>query len=208
MKSDPVDYERARRHLSRRDIVLRPLLKLLGPCTLQLETAGFAALARSIVAQQISTHAARAIIGRLELALGSPGWMAPAVLALSEDQLRAAGLSAAKVRSVRDLALKVEDGTVPLDRLSEMDDESVIAALIPVRGIGRWTAQMFLMFSLGRPDVLPVDDLGLRSGVRRHYDLDELPDRALLTEIGERWKPYRSIGTWYIWRSLGGAPDA
>jgi DNA-3-methyladenine glycosylase II len=203
-----IDYTKARRHLARRDAVLKRVMTAIGPCTLRHEPDGFAALVRSIIAQQISTKAAASIHARLLQALGRKRMRPAALLALSDDELRAAGLSASKVRSLRDLADKIHTGVVPLDRLPEMADEDVIAALVPVRGIGRWTAQMFLMFSLGRPDVLPVDDLGLRAGVQQVYELAELPRREALTELGEPWRPYRSVATWYFWRSRGFVPQS
>src|SRR5262249_18823451 len=119
-----------------------------------------------------------------------------------------AGLSTNKARSLRDLAEKVHTGAVPLDDLHTATDEEVIAHLLPVRGIGRWTAQMFLIFSLHRLDVLPVDDLGLRAGVQRGYDLPELPGKAKLEELAGPWQPYRSIATWYFWRSQGAVPQS
>jgi 3-methyladenine DNA glycosylase/8-oxoguanine DNA glycosylase len=122
--------------------------------------------------------------------------------------LRGVGLSANKVLALRDLADKVHQGDVPLDDLHLLDDEGVIERLIPVRGIGRWTAQMFLIFSLGRPDVLPLDDFGLRAGVKRHYALADLPGRQELTALAEPWRPYRSIATWYIWRTFGNVPQS
>ena len=203
-----MDYTRARRHLSRRDPILKRLITHVGPCTLRYEPDGFVALARSIISQQISTRAALAIGGRLLQTLGDEGLRPAALLALSDEQLRAAGLSASKVRALCDLAEKVASGSVPLPRMAELDDEDVIDLLLPVRGIGRWTAQMFLIFSLGRPDVLPVDDLGLRAGVQKAYGLAELPDRAALMELGEPWRPYRSVATWYFWRSRGVVPQS
>jgi DNA-3-methyladenine glycosylase II len=204
----PVDPAKARRHLARRDAVLKRLIAAVGPCTLRHEPDGFAALLRSIISQQISTKAAASIHARLLDTLGRRGLRPKALLALSDEQMRAAGLSASKVRSLRDLADKVHTGAVPMRDLPEMDDEEVIAALLPVRGIGRWTAQMFLIFSLGRPDVLPVDDLGLRAGVRQAYELTDLPDRTALTEMAEPWRPYRSVATWYFWRSRGFVPQS
>jgi DNA-3-methyladenine glycosylase II len=203
-----IDYAKARRHLTRRDPVLKQLIAAVGPCTLRYEPDGFAALVRSIIAQQISTKAAASIHARLLQALGRKALRPAALLALSDDDLRGAGLSASKQRSLRDLAEKLHTGVVPLGRLPTMTDEEVIDALIPVRGIGRWTAQMFLMFSLGRPDVLPVDDLGLRAGVQKVYELAELPRREVLTELAEPWRPYRSVATWYVWRSRGFVPQS
>jgi DNA-3-methyladenine glycosylase II len=160
------------------------------------------------VAQQISTLAARAISGRL-LWLMPDGAVTPeGILRLSEANLRSAGLSAAKAASVRDLATKVAGGSVPLHSFQERSDEEVIESLLPVRGIGRWTAEMFLIFSLGRLDVLPVADFGLRAGVMRHYRLRKLPIKKRLEQLAAPWRPYRSIGTWYIWRSLGNVPQS
>jgi DNA-3-methyladenine glycosylase II len=198
----------ARRHLARKDPVLRQVIALVGTCTLRPAEDRFHALVRSIIAQQISTHAARAIAGRLEKTLARTGITPRALARLSTERMRRAGLSAAKILSLKDLAVRVSDGTVPLDALDDLPDEEVIERLIPVRGIGRWTAEMFLIFSLGRLDVLPLADLGLRAGVQKHYELPERPDAAHLTELGEGWRPYRSIGTWYIWRSLGNVPQA
>lgn len=200
-------FARARRHLGRRDPVLRAIIRRVGPCTLEHDADHFGVLVRSIIAQQISTRAARAIHGRLQEAL--PRGITPrSVLRLPDERLRAAGLSAGKALSLRDLSEKCVSGDVPLRRLRALDDEDVIARLVPVRGIGRWTAEMFLIFSLGRLDVLPVGDYGLRAGVSKQYGLAELPGRPELHSLAEPWQPYRSIGTWYIWRSLGSVPQS
>ena len=196
-------FRKAQRHLARRDATLKQLIKAVGPCTLRHSADRFGALVRSIIAQQISTKAAAAITGRLEQALGPPGLTAVRVLKVSERALRQAGLSGNKCKSLYDLAQKVHDGSVPLDEIHHLPDEEVIASLVPVRGIGRWTAEMFLIFSLGRMDILPVDDFGLRAGVRRQYGFKELPVRKQLETLAEPWRPFRSIGTWYIWRSFG-----
>jgi len=200
-------YPKARRHLARRDPVLKQLIATVGPCTLRTNPDYFVALARSIVAQQISTKAAQSIFGRLQEALGGTVRPEP-LLAASDEVLRGAGLSAGKQRALRDLAEKVHSGAVPLVELPHLDDEDVIARLIPVRGIGRWTAQMFLIFSLGRLDVLPVDDLGLRVGVQRQYGHPEPPGKKVLEQLAEPWRPYRSIATWYFWRSFGPVPQS
>ncbi len=205
---DEAIFRKARRHLARRDPILKQLIAVVGPCTLTLNADRFGSLVRSIVAQQISTKAALAIHGRLCQAMPESLVTPAALLGLSDEMLRGAGLSANKQRSLRDLAEKVHTGVVPLDALHEMEDEAAIEHLLPVRGIGRWTAQMFLIFSLGRPDVLPVDDLGLRAGVRRHYELDEMPGRKELEALAEPWRPYRSIATWYFWRGLGAVPQS
>jgi DNA-3-methyladenine glycosylase II len=196
-------FRKAQRHLARRDTTLKQLIKAFGPCTLRHSPDRLGALVRSIIAQQISTKAAAAITGRLEQAVGPRGITATRILKMSERTLRQAGLSANKCKSLYDLAQKVHDGTVPLAEIHSLSDEEVIASLVPVRGIGRWTAEMFLIFSLGRMDVLPVDDFGLRAGVRRQYGFKELPVRKQLEALAEPWRPFRSIGTWYIWRSFG-----
>jgi DNA-3-methyladenine glycosylase II len=194
-------HHKAQRHLARRDPVLKRLIGEAGPCTLQPLTDHFAALVRSIVSQQISTKAAASILARLQQTVARHGLTPRGILKAPDETLRAAGLSASKIRAVRDLADKVHRAEVPLHELHQLPDEEVIARLDPVRGIGRWTAEMFLIFSLGRPDVLPVDDLGLRMGVQIRYGLALLPGKQELMDLAEPWRPYRSIGTWYIWRS-------
>src|SRR5262249_13201426 len=131
-----------------------------------------------------------------------------ALLAVSEQSLRGVGLSATKAKALRDLAKRAADGVLPLGRWGGLDDDEVIAHLVQVRGIGRWTAEMFLIFSLGRPDVLPVADFGLRAGVKEHYKLADLPGRSELTQLAEAWRPYRTIATWYIWKSKGAVPQS
>jgi DNA-3-methyladenine glycosylase II len=201
-------YARARRHLSRRDPVLKQVAARVGPCTLRPGGDGFQSLARAIVSQMISTKAAVSISARLEALAGPKGLTAAAVARLSEESLRGVGLSGSKARAMMDLAARVQDRRLPLARLSEMTDEEVIAALAAVRGIGRWTAEMFLIFSLGRLDVLPVDDFGLRAGVQEQYALPTLPRPADLRERAEPWRPYRSVATWYFWRSRGFVPQS
>jgi DNA-3-methyladenine glycosylase II len=191
-----------------RDPVLKRVISLVGPCTLQCHTDHFAVLVRSIISQQISSKAARSISARLEEALGRPGFRPKAILAASEETLQAAGLSASKRRSLRDLAERVHSGEVPLRKLKDLPDEEVIARLVPVYGIGRWTAEMFLIFALGRQDVLPLADLGLRVGVQRQYGLAERPTNAQLTELAEPWRPYRSVATWFFWRTFGAVPQS
>jgi DNA-3-methyladenine glycosylase II len=198
----------ARRHLSRRDPILQEVIRLIGPCTLQHNPDGFAVLVHSIISQQISTKAAAAIRGRLVNLLGPKGITLGAIRKASDDKLRAAGLSINKIRCFRDLVDKVHRGEVPLDDLDHMTDEEIIDRLLPVCGIGPWTAQMFLIFSLGRPDVLPVADFGLRVGVQRQYKLRKLPNKDRLMTLAEPWRPYRSVATWYFWRSLGAVPQS
>jgi 3-methyladenine DNA glycosylase/8-oxoguanine DNA glycosylase len=210
--STPQSFEdacrKARRHLTRCDSLLAQLIKHVGRCTLQPGMEAFPSLVRSIIAQMISTKAARAIGARVETALLPHGLTPAGVAAVGEDVLRGAGLSRSKALALKDLAERAMSGALPLDRLPAMSDEEVIDVLLPVRGIGRWTAEMFLIFSLGRLDVLPVDDFGLRAGVRDVYQLPELPGRAALRERGEAWRPYRTIATWYFWRSRGGVPQS
>jgi DNA-3-methyladenine glycosylase II len=195
---------RARRHLARRDAVMKKVIAGVGPCTLTPFPDRFLTLVGSIVSQQISTKAAATIRGRVQQALGE---ITPAALtAATDEQLRGAGLSAGKLKALRDLAQRVHGGQLRLDDIHDCTDDEVVARLIPVHGIGRWTAQMFLIFGLGRWDVLPTADMGLRAGVKRHYGLEELPDAAKLEVLAVPWKPYRSIATWYIWRSLGPVP--
>jgi DNA-3-methyladenine glycosylase II len=201
-------YRKARRHLSRHDPVMKRIMAGIGPCTLQLNPDRFAILARSIISQQISGKAARSISARLEGLLKPRGLTARGILKASDETLRSAGVSLNKARSLRDLAEKISGGHVPLEQLHELDDEAAIEELIVIRGIGRWTAQMFLMFSLGRLDVLPVDDLGFRVAIQKHYALVATPKKADLTQLAEPWRPYRSVATWYLWRSLGGVPQS
>src|SRR5690349_16472649 len=200
------DYAHARRHLSRRDPVIRDLMRVHGKCGLADAQHGdpFGALMKAIVSQQLSTKAADTIFKRL-IALFDGIPTPPALDALTDAQLRGVGLSGQKLRYMRDLGAKVHDGVVPLPSLDAMSDEDVIVALTQVKGIGRWTAEMFLMFRLHRPDVLPVDDLGIVKAVQKAYGLRKTPSAARLNRIGEAWRPYRSVACWYLWRSLNNA---
>jgi DNA-3-methyladenine glycosylase II len=197
------EYARARRLLARRDPVLRDIMRAHGKCGLgeAQHVDPFGALLKAIVSQQLSTKAAATIHARLVALLdGEP---TPAgVAAASDAQLRAVGLSGQKLAYMRDLSAKVLDGTLALRELDAMTDDEVIAALTTVKGIGRWTAEMFLMFRLKRPDVLPVGDLGIVKAVQRAYRLRTVPTPQRLNQIGETWRPYRSIACWYLWRSL------
>lgn len=208
MNSHSEECRKAQTRLARRDPILRQLMKTIGVCTLLPNPDGFTVLVRAIVSQMISTKAAASISARLEREL-SPGGLKPAaILAASAEKLRGVGLSRSKALGLIDLASRVESGLLPLDDLSGRTDEEVVSLLVPVRGIGVWTAEMFLIFSLGRLDVLPVDDLGLRAGVRLAYGLPEMPDRATLRALGEPWRPFRSVATWYLWRSRGVVPES
>lgn len=182
----------------------------LGPCALRLQptAAPFPSLARAIVFQQLSGKAARTIHARLVERLG--GALTPgAVRAARLDRLRGAGLSRAKALALRDLAAKVEDGTVPSARaLARMDDEAIVERLCAVRGIGRWTAEMHLMFTLGRPDVIALGDLGLRKGFRKAFGMTRLPAPSTFARRAERWRPWRTVACWYLWRIADEAEDS
>jgi DNA-3-methyladenine glycosylase II len=181
---------------------MKGVIRQVGPCGLRLSRDRFQMLVRSILSQQISGHAARAIRERLE-ALVAPEPLTPRNLAaLSAEQLRAVGISAQKGAYLLSLAQKVRDGQLRLHTLGRLADEAVIEQLVQVKGIGVWTAQMFLIFSLGRPDVFPCDDLGVRQAIRKLYGLAELPDKETSTKIALPWRPYASIAVWYCWRSL------
>jgi DNA-3-methyladenine glycosylase II len=166
------------------------------------EGTHFDAVLRSIVYQQLSGKAAGTILGRVHAIYGDRSPTPAELLATSEDALRAAGLSRQKQGYARDLAAKVNDGTVPMHELDALGDEEIIDALTSVKGVGRWTAQMFLMFRLGRLDVLPDLDLGVQKGIQLAYGLARLPRPKEVLEIGAKWSPYRSIAAWYLWRSL------
>ncbi len=162
------------------------------------------ALCQSVISQQISTRAAASISDKFR-ALYPRSKPTPAqTLLLSPETLRTAGLTRQKQAYIVGIAQAFADGSIPVRRFGRMDDEAVIESLTALKGVGRWTAEMFLMFVLNRPDVLPVDDLGLAMGVKRAYGLPDKPDKTQLTEIGEPWRPWRSIATWYIWRGVKG----
>lgn len=204
----PADYARARRLLLRRDPILAALIREYGPCGLAAAQRSdhFSALVRAIVFQQLSTKAASTIYSRM-VALLANGELTPeALAALSDEQLRSAGISRQKGGYLRDLCDKVTAGVVPLDELERMADDQVIEALTKIKGIGRWSAEMFLMFRLHRPDVLPVGDLGIMNAVMKVYRMRKKPTPERLRRLGEAWRPYRSVASWYLWRSLGSAP--
>ena len=205
MTSGPEYWPRAKRALARRDPVLALIIRAHPRIALQSRGDPFKTLARSIVGQQISVKAAQSIWDRL--AAVAPDLSPHAVHKLRLSRLRAVGLSMRKAEYVRDLARHFVDGTLHVHRWPKMDDEAVIDELIAVRGIGRWTAEMFLMFNLLRPDVLPADDLGLRKAVFRHYvGGDGLAETGVVRKVGEEWRPWRTVGTWYMWRSLNPVP--
>lgn len=202
-----IDYTRARRLLARRDPILRDLMRTHGPCGLaaRQHSDPFKALARAIVGQQLSAKAAATIFSRFEALFDA--FPTPAqVLAVPDDRLRSVGLSSQKLGYLRDLCRRIVEGGLPLDVLDRMDDEAVIENLMQVKGVGRWTAEMFLIFRLQRPDVLPVGDLGIVRAVQRAYKLRKAPSPDRLTRIGEAWRPYRSVACWYLWASLNNEP--
>lgn len=194
-------------HLQQSDPILAEVIALIGPPKIGRERDAWRALSSSIIGQQVSVHAARAIRGRFAAIIPERDFPLPSdVLSTPDEVLRAAGLSGNKVLAIRDLAAHFEAGKINARKLAKMEDEAVIAALIPVRGIGRWTAEMFLMFSLGRPDVLATDDLGLRNAMKKLYDLPEIPKPDVMRTIAEKWRPFRSVASWYLWRSLDNEP--
>jgi DNA-3-methyladenine glycosylase II len=201
----PEGYARARRLLIRRDPVLGAAIKRIGPCALASHQRNdhLSALAGAIVSQQLSTKAAATIFGRF-LALFPDGEIpgAAAIAAIDDGALRGVGLSGQKVGYVRDLCGRIADGRLRLDELDALPDDDVIERLTSVKGFGRWTAEMFLMFRLHRPDVLPADDLGIVKAVQKLYGLRKTPDAKRILRIGEAWRPYRSVASWYLWQSL------
>lgn len=192
------------RNLKRADPVLASVIERVGPCRFRPRSQGthFHALLRAIVYQQLSGKAAGTILDRVLQLYGSRYPRPAELLATPEDSLRVAGLSRQKLAYLRDLATKVESGEVPLARVGRLPDEEVIGHLTRVKGIGRWTAQMFLIFRLGRPDVLPELDLGIQNAIQRAYNLPKRPAPAHVLEIGGRWRPHATIASWYLWRSL------
>lgn len=192
----------ARLHLQKNDPVMKRILKRVGPFTAKTKRDRFGTLVGSIISQQISVAAARTIKSRLVEAVGPKKITPDSILQLSLDELRAIGVSHQKTTYVLDLSEKVKSEIVDLAQIHRKDDEEVIEEMIQVKGIGRWTAQMFLMFSLGRLDVLPVDDLGIKNAVKNEYGLDDLPAGPQLTEIANNWRPYATIACWYLWQSL------
>jgi len=210
-QSGDARWAAAARHLTEVDSVLGKVIQRVGACTMSPRKDYFVTLCRAIYSQQVSMRVAEVLFQRFK-ALCPSGRVTPAaVIALLkvESNIKAAGLSRQKAIYLRDLAEHFTDNRIPIRRLAKMTDDEVIESLVAVKGVGRWTAEMFLMFVLNRPDVLPVDDLGLREGVRDVFGLPERPAPKAVTEMGERWRPYRSLATWYIWRrNTGKTPDA
>ncbi len=202
----PGYWEDACKHLSRKDRVMKRLIAQSDGACLQTRGDAFTTLARSIVGQQISVKSAQAVWDRFVVL---PRKLTPAnVLKLKVDDMRAAGLSVRKVEYLVDLALQFDSGAIDVAGWQSMDDETIIAELVGIRGIGRWTAEMFLIFHLMRPNVLPLDDVGLINGISHNYFSGEVVSRSDAREVAVAWTPYCSVATWYIWRSLDPLPVA
>lgn len=202
----PHYWDDACKHLTRRDRVMKRLIPQFAGACLQSRGDAFTTLARSIVGQQISVKAAQSVWERFA---ALPRRMTPAnVLKLKVDDMRAAGLSARKIEYLVDLALHFDSGAIHADAWAGMEDEEIISELVGIRGIGRWTAEMFLIFHLMRPNVLPLDDVGLITGISRNYFSGDPVSRSEAREVAAAWSPYCSVATWYIWRSLDPLPVA
>jgi len=202
----PEYWAEACKHLIKKDRVMKRLIPQFAEASLQSRGDAFVTLARSIVGQQISVKAAQTVWDRFALL---PRKITPTnVLKLKVDDMRAAGLSARKVEYLVDLAIHFDNGALNVKKWSEMDDEAIIDELVAIRGIGRWTAEMFLMFHLLRPNVLPLDDVGLINGISQNYFSGESVSRNEAREVAAPWAPYCSVATWYIWRSLDPLPVA
>ena len=194
--------ERAIQHLRRADPVMKAMIADVGPCTLRPQRDRFRMLTGSIISQQISTGAARSIKKKLDVLVGSNGLTPENLSRYSAEELRVAGVSPQKAKYLLDLAAKVHEAEINLQHIGRYTDDKIIEQLTIVKGIGKWTAQMFLIFALGRHDVFPHDDLGVRTAIRNRYGLVELPDLKTSTAIAANWRPYASIASWYCWRSL------
>lgn len=201
MPLTPTKIDTALRHMKKADPVMHNIIRRVGPFTLRPHRDRFALLVRSIISQQISTKAAQSIRLRVQQSVPNQKLTPENITTLNLNQLRAAGLSQQKATYLVDLCEHALDGRLQLSKIGRLSDEAVIEQLIQVKGIGRWTAQMFLIFALGRLDVFPHDDLGVRAALKRLYRLDDLPDKQTSHRIAEPWRPYATIGTWYCWRS-------
>ncbi len=189
----------------KKDPVLKEIIERVGPCTIEYREPVFETLVRSIVFQQLSGKAAGTIYGRLAAATGEPITPA-AILRLTPKKMQSLGLSRQKIEYIRDLASRTKAGTLDFDTCHELEDEELIERFTAVKGVGIWTAQMFLIFALKRPNVLPTGDLGVRAAIKKAYGLEEMPKPTDVARIGEAWAPYCSLASWYLWRSLESAP--
>jgi|TARA_B110000438_G_C15806682_1_gene647721 DNA-3-methyladenine glycosylase II len=199
---DGLDFAKACRSLRRRDPIMRKAIKLVGPCTIKVDRNGFRMLVRSIVGQQLSTSAAATIWRRLLVLNGGRRVSPVKMLLFSTTQLRAVGLSKAKCRAVLSIAKSIVDREVRLSELKPLSDEEVTSELIKLRGVGPWTAQMYLMFSLGRSDVFPTGDLGIVNAVTALYKFNDHATETEMLEIAKSWRPYRTTASWYLWQAL------
>jgi len=204
----PAEYDKARRLLMRRDPILREAIRTIGPCLMadRQRKDHLTALCGAIVSQQLSTKAAATIFGRFQALFPGGAITVDGIRALTDPQLRGAGFSSQKIGYLRDLCARIGDGTLQLDALDALPDEEVIRELTAVKGFGRWTAEMFLMFRLHRPDVLPAGDLGIMNAIQRLYRLRKRPKPERILKMGEAWKPYRSVASWYLWQTLRNEP--
>lgn len=200
----PDNLEQAAKHLAKHDPTLQPIIAQAGLAQLSPHTDYYGALVSSIVGQQLSVKAAAAIKQRFRDLFDGQLPSPEQILSVGAEQLRAIGFSYAKARYVHDLAQHIIDGRITFERIPEQSNEEIIAELTDVKGVGEWTAHMFLMFCVGRLDVLPVGDLGIRNGIRALYDFEDLPTPAEIVEVAERhqWHPYESVASWYVWRSI------
>ncbi|HXG47189.1 MAG TPA: DNA-3-methyladenine glycosylase [Methylomirabilota bacterium] len=199
----------AEQHLIEADRTLGHLIRRVGPCRLEAKSSGdaqgpFIALVEAVAHQQLTGKAAATILGRFRALFPAGRFPRPAqLLAVEEERLRAAGFSRAKIKALKDIAAKSIDGTVPSTKaIARLEDEAIIARLTTIHGVGRWTVEMLLIFHLGRPDVLPVDDYGVRKGFALTFRRPDLPTKAEILARGERWRPYRSVASWYLWRAV------
>ena len=196
-------FEKEIEIIKNNDPILNKIIESVGPCTLELLNEPFQALVESILYQQLSIKAASTIIKRFKNLYPNITFPTPEdILITPEEKLRECGISRPKIRYIKDLSQKFTENKISINEFENMADDEIIEQLIQVKGIGRWTAEMFLIFSLGRPNVLPVDDLGFRKAIQKYYGYDELPNKEEIEYIAEKWKPYCTVATWYLWRSL------
>ena len=189
--------------LKEKDPVLAEIIDRVGHCTLELEEDSFHALAEAILYQQLSLKAASTIVGRFVEIYPNRSFPKPIdILETEDERLRKAGISRQKIRYLKDLSCKFMDGIVTPPKFSDMTNDEIVEQLIKVKGIGRWTAEMFLIFSLGRVNVLPVDDLGFRKAIQKWYGFENLPSEVQIRIIAKKWEPYCTVATWYLWKSL------
>lgn len=205
MRLSPVTRKRSVAHLRKHDGCLKQVIRAVGPFTLQPAKNRYEMLVRSIISQQISVSAARSIRTRL-FNLIENDVAAHRIQELDDEQIRSAGISPQKLKYLRDLSRRVAEGELPLNQFGRLSDEVVIERLVEVKGIGEWTAQMFLIFALGRLDVLPHADVGIQNAIQKLYGLADRPNRLTIEEIAAPWRPYASVASWYCWRSLDSLP--